>query len=98
MEIQSNVGGTSLISTCMPSLDPLTVSEDQLVQEQIPSHGSLPISDSMEEISVSSENGMANPIPETTVSPINKTFKSAKAGEKASQEAIKLWKENGFSR
>ncbi|KAK9270304.1 hypothetical protein L1049_025882 [Liquidambar formosana] len=52
---------------------------------------------SMEEITVSSENGMLELVPETTVSPVTKTFKSTKAGEKASQEAIKLWKENGFS-
>ncbi|XP_076956171.1 uncharacterized protein LOC143631234 [Bidens hawaiensis] len=47
---------------------------------------------SMEETTVSPEDG--KPDAEKNVSKINKT---AKPGEKASQDAIKLWKENGFS-
>jgi tRNA (adenine-N(1)-)-methyltransferase non-catalytic subunit len=35
---------------------------------------------------------------QTIVSPQSKMGKAPKAGEKASEEALKLWKENGFSR
>lgn len=44
------------------------------------------------------ENEKSDLISETTVSPVNKTGKSTKAGNKASKQAIDLWKENGFSR
>lgn len=43
------------------------------------------------------ENEKSDLISETTVSPVNKTGKSTKAGNKASKQAIDLWKENGFS-
>jgi tRNA (adenine-N(1)-)-methyltransferase non-catalytic subunit len=52
----------------------------------------------MEEIPPSTENEIADIIPETTVSLVNKMSKSTKAGNKAPQQAIDLWKENGFSR
>lgn len=52
---------------------------------------------SMEGTDVSSGNMKLDPVPETSVSPIIRTGKSQKAGQKASQEAIKHWKENGFS-
>lgn len=45
----------------------------------------------------STENEKSDLISETTVSPVNKTGKSTKAGNKASKQAIDLWKENGFS-
>ncbi|KVI07766.1 hypothetical protein Ccrd_013870 [Cynara cardunculus var. scolymus] len=47
---------------------------------------------SMEETTVSSKDG--RPTTETVAS---KVHKAAKPGEKASEDAIKLWKENGFS-
>ncbi|KAM4129921.1 hypothetical protein ACJW30_01G060700 [Castanea mollissima] len=50
----------------------------------------------MEEISPT-ENDTSDVISETTVSPVNKTGKSTKAGNKAPKQAIDLWKENGFS-
>ncbi|KAF3943581.1 hypothetical protein CMV_029878 [Castanea mollissima] len=50
----------------------------------------------MEEISPT-ENDTSDVISETTVSPVNRTGKSTKAGNKASKQAIDLWKENGFS-
>ncbi|KAL0017009.1 hypothetical protein SO802_004078 [Lithocarpus litseifolius] len=50
----------------------------------------------MEEITPT-ENEKSDLISETTVSPVNKTGKSTKAGNKASKQAIDLWKENGFS-
>jgi tRNA (adenine-N(1)-)-methyltransferase non-catalytic subunit len=52
----------------------------------------------MEEIPPSTENEITDLIPETTVSLVNKMGKSTKAGNKAPQQAIDLWKENGFSR
>lgn len=51
----------------------------------------------MEEISPS-EKEKSVPVPENAVSLVNKMGKSTKAGNKASQQAIELWKENGFSR
>lgn len=53
---------------------------------------------SMEDISLSSENAVSDLILESNHSPVNKISKSHKVGEKASQETLKLWKENGFSR
>lgn len=53
---------------------------------------------SVEEISSPSEKEMSDLIPETSDSLVNKSGKSRKAGNKASQQAIDLWKENGFSR
>ncbi|KAF9686731.1 hypothetical protein SADUNF_Sadunf02G0019900 [Salix dunnii] len=50
---------------------------------------------SMEEMSLPSNHEAADS--ETTVSPQSKLGKIPKAGEKASEEAIKSWKENGFS-
>lgn len=52
---------------------------------------------SMEEISPS-EKEITVPVPENAISLVNKMGKSTKAGNKASQQAIELWKENGFSR
>uniref|UniRef100_A0A5B7AUJ1 tRNA (adenine(58)-N(1))-methyltransferase non-catalytic subunit TRM6 n=1 Tax=Davidia involucrata TaxID=16924 RepID=A0A5B7AUJ1_DAVIN len=65
--------------------------------EGISSPNSLPHTISMEEAVPPSENGMLDLIPETAASPVIKACKATKAGEKASQEAINLWKENGFS-
>lgn len=62
------------------------------MQEQISS------SVSVEDISLSSENGVSDLTLEISHSPVNNVSKSHKVGEKASQEALKLWKENGFSR
>eukprot|EP00257_Ricinus_communis_P018372 XP_015577080.1 tRNA (adenine(58)-N(1))-methyltransferase non-catalytic subunit trm6 [Ricinus communis] len=52
---------------------------------------------SMEEIPESSENQVADLDHDATASPISKMSKAPKAGERASEEALKLWKENGFS-
>lgn len=54
-------------------------------------------SESMDGTALSSEHGMLDLMPETSTSPVTKACKTPKAGEKASQEAINLWKENGFS-
>ncbi|KAK7321802.1 hypothetical protein VNO77_32755 [Canavalia gladiata] len=51
---------------------------------------------SMEEISGSTENGISDLGAENT-EPAIKVCKGPKAGEKAQQETIDLWKENGFS-
>lgn len=44
------------------------------------------------------ENSSANMETDNTIAASPKTGKSVKAGEKAPPEAIKSWKENGFSR
>ncbi|XP_060199819.1 uncharacterized protein LOC132628112 [Lycium barbarum] len=51
----------------------------------------------LEEVGVSTEDGGMDITPEEVPSPIIKPCKSVKAGQKAPVEAIKLWKENGFS-
>ncbi|OAY50593.1 tRNA (adenine(58)-N(1))-methyltransferase non-catalytic subunit trm6 isoform X1 [Manihot esculenta] len=51
----------------------------------------------MEEVSKSSENDVADLDRDTNVSPTSKMNKAPKAGEGAPQEALKLWRENGFS-
>lgn len=50
-----------------------------------------------EEVGVSAEDGGMDITPEKVPSPTIKPAKSIKAGQKATPEAIKLWKENGFS-
>lgn len=59
----------------------------------------LPVSNSggLEEVGVSAEEGGMDITPERVPSPVIKPVKSIKAGQKAPLEAIKLWKENGFS-
>ncbi|XP_062163200.1 uncharacterized protein LOC133870157 isoform X2 [Alnus glutinosa] len=70
--------------------------EDVLNMECLLNH-QMSSSVSMEEISPPCENDMSDLIPETTVSLVNKKGNSTKAGNKAPQQAIDLWKKNGFS-
>lgn len=60
----------------------------------------LPVTHSggLDEVSVPAEDGGMDVTPERVSSPIIKPVKSIKAGQKAPVEAIKSWKENGFSR
>lgn len=51
----------------------------------------------MEETNLSSEKGTSE-LPETVAPAVVKASKAPKAGEKAPLEAIKSWRENGFSR
>ncbi|GFZ10374.1 eukaryotic initiation factor 3 gamma subunit family protein [Actinidia rufa] len=78
---------------CLLSFGFLIISLDHFVQEEKSPLCSI----SMDETVLSSENGMLDLVPEPSISPAAKACKNTKAGEKASQEAIKLWKENGFS-
>ncbi|KAK6277968.1 hypothetical protein POUND7_018291 [Theobroma cacao] len=55
------------------------------------------LSVSTEEVHLSSENNVADLVPENELSTVSKTCKAPKAGDKAPKEAIQLWKENGFS-
>lgn len=66
--------------------------KEDLVQEQAPS------SVDVEDKSLSSEKGDSDLTSDATVSPVIKVCKAPKAGEKASQGVLKLWKDNGFSR
>lgn len=70
--------------------------EDVIDMECLPNN-QMSSSVGMEEIPPSTENEITDLIPETTVSLVNKMSKSTKAGNKAPQQAIDLWKENGFS-
>ncbi|XP_059636291.1 uncharacterized protein LOC132278509 [Cornus florida] len=65
--------------------------------EEMLSSSSLSHSLNMGETALSSEHGSLNSISETAASPVIKACKATKAGEKASQEAINIWRENGFS-
>ncbi|TXG52071.1 hypothetical protein EZV62_021240 [Acer yangbiense] len=91
MEIQSNVSHFSLFLAEVLFCSSVIYLEDLSVQDQISSYVV------MEDISISSENVVSDIVPETTLSPASKFCKAPNAGEKASQEALKLWKENGFS-
>ncbi|XP_050888369.1 uncharacterized protein LOC127093475 isoform X4 [Lathyrus oleraceus] len=57
----------------------------------------MSVSVSMEEASHSPENGISDIGAENTTFPALKAYKATKAGEKASQEILDSWKENGFS-
>ncbi|KAL3372236.1 hypothetical protein AABB24_008665 [Solanum stoloniferum] len=59
----------------------------------------LPVTHSsgLEEVGMSAVDGGMDITPERVPSPIIKPVKSIKPGQKAPLEAIKLWKENGFS-
>ncbi|CAL5205818.1 unnamed protein product [Lathyrus oleraceus] len=57
----------------------------------------MSVSVSMEEASHSPENGISDLGAENTTFPALKAYKATKAGEKASQEILDSWKENGFS-
>ncbi|KAK1554742.1 hypothetical protein Q3G72_016672 [Acer saccharum] len=74
-----------------------TNSHEDVCNMEIQSNDQISSSIVMEDISISSENVVSDIVPETTLSPASKFCKVPKAGEKASQEALKLWKENGFS-
>ncbi|KAF3638824.1 putative Winged-helix DNA-binding transcription factor family protein [Capsicum annuum] len=69
----------------------VSVSESE--EETLPAINSA----GLEEVGVSAEDGGMDITPEKVPSPITKPAKSIKAGQKAPPEAIKLWKENGFS-
>ena len=53
---------------------------------------------SIEENIIPSKGGGTDDVSETAASPVCKPVKAAKAGQKAPLEAVKSWKENGFSR
>lgn len=53
-------------------------------------------SGNMDELMATPENNNSD-ILETAASPVSKACKAAKAGEKAPKEAIKSWRETGFS-
>lgn len=108
LEIQPDADERSLLTTCILSDD--AILEVQSVQEEI-SSDSLVKSGSISETFLSSGNGTLDHmdvdtcytesldvINEENASPVLKTCKSVKPGRRASPEAIKLWKENGFTR
>lgn len=70
--------------------DARSQSNDEIPSSSMPSQG-------REEIVIPSENGSAEIGPKTPASPVLKPCKAAKAGQKAPTDAIKSWKENGFS-
>ncbi|PSS31260.1 TRNA (adenine(58)-N(1))-methyltransferase non-catalytic subunit like [Actinidia chinensis var. chinensis] len=88
-DLCSSHNGTS-VQICQP--EEVCNFESQSKEEKSPL-----CSISMDETVLSSEKGMLDLVPETSISPATKACKSTKAGEKASQETINLWKENGFS-
>ncbi|XP_044474500.1 tRNA (adenine(58)-N(1))-methyltransferase non-catalytic subunit trm6-like [Mangifera indica] len=77
------------------SLNDFSLSQDESSKQSDQNENELVSSPViMEGVSFSSENGVSDINSEA---PVNKVCKPPKAGEKASQEALKLWKENGFS-
>ncbi|XP_041021578.1 tRNA (adenine(58)-N(1))-methyltransferase non-catalytic subunit trm6 isoform X1 [Juglans microcarpa x Juglans regia] len=86
---------TELSLTPTVTLEQIHQQENELNMECL-SNPQMSSSVSMEEISPS-EKEVSVPVPENAVSLVNKMGKSTKAGNKASRQAIELWKENGFS-
>ncbi|KAG2692768.1 hypothetical protein I3760_08G067400 [Carya illinoinensis] len=86
---------TELSLTQTVTLEQIHQQENELNMECL-SNPQMSSSVSMEEISPS-EKEITVPVPENAISLVNKMGKSTKAGNKASQQAIELWKENGFS-
>lgn len=68
---------------------------NNLVQEKLTAPP--PDSVNMDELMATSENNISD-ILATAASPVSKACKAAKAGGKAPKEAIKSWRETGFSR
>ncbi|KAF8410460.1 hypothetical protein HHK36_002989 [Tetracentron sinense] len=100
LEARLNIAEAALSSVCIPSSGPLSISEDQIVQEETSPHYSCSHSVSTEETSLSSGHVIPDLIPtpmHVISASIIKACKSTKPGEKASQEAVHMWKENGFS-
>ncbi|KAK7280740.1 hypothetical protein RJT34_25807 [Clitoria ternatea] len=69
---------------------------DDVCNVESQSNDQMCASTSIEEISHLSENGISDPGAKNT-EPVTKACKAPKAGEKAQQEVIDLWKKNGFS-
>ncbi|KAH7849916.1 hypothetical protein Vadar_024872 [Vaccinium darrowii] len=80
--------------TCVPVSQS---GEPRNIESQSQEEKSSMCSVSMDESAISSESGMLDLVAETSTSPVTKASKTPKPGEKASQEAISFWKENGFS-
>ncbi|XP_058218755.1 uncharacterized protein LOC131329569 [Rhododendron vialii] len=80
--------------TCLPVGE---LGEPHNIETQSQEERSPMCSASVDESAVSSENGMLDLVAETSTSPVTKASKTPKPGEKASQELISFWKENGFS-
>ncbi|KAF3446770.1 hypothetical protein FNV43_RR11950 [Rhamnella rubrinervis] len=83
------------------SLDNLSSAQNGTL-EQIADHedsGNMKnnLQDQMEEITLAPEKGVSDLLPQATASAVIKSCRSLKAGEKAQPEAVKLWKESGFS-
>ncbi|OMO75411.1 hypothetical protein COLO4_26158 [Corchorus olitorius] len=64
---------------------------------EIRSNEQTSVSVSMEEVDLSTDNGVGDLLPENDLSTVSKTCKAPKAGDKASKESMKSWRENGFS-
>ncbi|RDY13012.1 tRNA (adenine(58)-N(1))-methyltransferase non-catalytic subunit trm6, partial [Mucuna pruriens] len=72
------------------------VQHDDVCNVESQSNDQIYASTSMEEMSHSSEDGISDLGAENT-KPVIEVHKAPKAGEKAQNEIIDLWKENGFS-
>ncbi|OVA18582.1 Eukaryotic initiation factor 3 [Macleaya cordata] len=98
LEFQLNADEAALSTTCVSSSGSLSISEEQINQQETPDL----CSDSV-------NNKEAAPLPQNLMSSmhvsmdgidassVTKACKSTKPGKKATQEAINSWKQNGFS-
>ncbi|PON93876.1 tRNA (adenine(58)-N(1))-methyltransferase non-catalytic subunit TRM [Trema orientale] len=97
-----NFGNDICKSIVRSSLDHLSSSHNGSLEQTDPSSTKGGLDDqtsssvTTEEICVASENEISNLL-EDNISHGTRSSKSVKAGEKAPEEVIKLWKENGFS-
>ncbi|KAL3514760.1 hypothetical protein ACH5RR_027477 [Cinchona calisaya] len=102
-EICERIVSSSVTELCSSS-NLTSVSSDQLedaCDTRIQSNGEVPsslLTLDTGEIMIPSEDGNTQKIsPETSASPALKPYKGTKAGQKAPPDAIKSWRENGFS-
>ncbi|PON70744.1 tRNA (adenine(58)-N(1))-methyltransferase non-catalytic subunit TRM [Parasponia andersonii] len=97
-----NFGNDICKSIVRSSLDHLSSSHNGSLEQTDPSNTKGGLDDqtsssvTTDEICVASENEISNLV-EDNISHGTRGSKSVKAGEKAPEEVIKLWKENGFS-
>ncbi|XP_058725378.1 uncharacterized protein LOC131596667 [Vicia villosa] len=96
-EIRKRIVRSSISDLLSPKESPQQNSKQDVGSVESQSIDQMSVSVSMEEASRLPENRISDLGAENTTFPVLKAHKAIKAGEKASQEILNSWKENGFS-
>ncbi|XP_058725377.1 uncharacterized protein LOC131596666 [Vicia villosa] len=96
-EICKRIVRSSISDLLSPKESPQQNPKQDVGSVESQSIDQMSVSVNMEEVSHSPENGISDLGAENTTFPVLKAHKAIKAGEKASQEILDSWKENGFS-